>query len=42
MGCRCKERAEALRKAAAAGLKFNGRDVAHELGLVGRTLREDV
>jgi hypothetical protein len=42
MGCRCQERAEAFRRAIAAGGRFDGRDVARELSLVGRTLREDV
>jgi hypothetical protein len=42
MGCRCRERAEALRVAARAAARGEIRDAVRELSLVSRTLREDV
>lgn len=42
MGCQCRERAEALRRAAQAVTHGEGDKVVAELSLVGRTLREDV
>ena len=42
MGCRCRERRQALQRAVEAGQKGDVRDVGRELSLVGRTFREDV
>lgn len=41
MGCRCQERGEALRRAAASAARGEIRDVVRELSFVGRTLNED-
>jgi hypothetical protein len=42
MGCRCNERAEALRRVVHAGARVEVRAVAREAAFVGRTLREDL
>jgi hypothetical protein len=41
MGCRCKERAEALRRAVAATARGDRNALGRELGFVGRTIVED-
>lgn len=42
MGCRCKERAEAIKRAVGAAASFDGRNVARQLEFVGRTLQQDI
>lgn len=42
MGCRCNERAQALRSAVKAGARGDVAAVARDLSFIGKTLREDV
>jgi len=42
MGCRCNERAEALRNAVKAGARGDVVAAARDLSFIGKTLREDV
>ncbi len=42
MGCGCKERAAALKRATSAAIGLDGRTVTRELEFVGRTLRQDI
>lgn len=41
MGCRCAERRIAIRRAAAAAIKGDGRGVTVNAGFVGRTMVRD-
>ena len=41
MGCRCRERTDALRRATAALVRGDVREVVQETQFVGRTLTED-
>jgi alkyl hydroperoxide reductase subunit AhpC len=42
MGCRCQERADAMRRAVVAGNRGEVRAIVRETAYVGRTLREDL